>query len=215
MAVHSMPSPRADDVARRTAIGRWKMLLVLLVCLAPVAASYFAYFVVRPQARTNYSELILPTRPVPAGLPLSDLRGNAVSASSLKGQWLLVVVSGAACDSRCERDLWIQRQLREALGGERDRVDRIWLIDDAAAPRPETLQAVASGGAISVLRVPAQALGGWLRPADGRRLEDHLYIVDPRGDWMMRVPPEPDLSRLKRDLEKLLRASAGWDRPGR
>ena len=42
-----------------------------------------------------------------------------------------------------------------------------------------------------------------------------MYIVDPMGDWMMRVPANPDPARLKRDLEKLLRASAGWDRPGR
>mgnify|MGYP000494611850 CR=1 FL=1 len=26
---------------------------------------------------------------------------------------------------------------------------------------------------------------------------------------------DPDPARLKRDVEKLLRASAGWDRPGR
>ena len=52
-------------------------------------------------------------------------------------------------------------------------------------------------------------------PRRGHALEDHLYIVDPRGDWMMRVPADPDPARLKRDIDKLLRASAGWDRPGR
>jgi hypothetical protein len=32
---------------------------------------------------------------------------------------------------------------------------------------------------------------------------------------MMRCPAEADPAKLKRDLEKLLRASAGWDRAGR
>jgi len=32
---------------------------------------------------------------------------------------------------------------------------------------------------------------------------------------MMRSPPDPEPARLKRDVEKLLRASAGWDKPGR
>src|ERR1700704_653067 len=114
--VHSMPAPSmADDVARRTASGRLKMFLVLLVCAAPVIASYLAYFVIRPEARSNYSELITPPRPLPPGLPLADLQGNAVRADRLKGQWLLVVVSGGACDATCERHLWLQRQLREAL----------------------------------------------------------------------------------------------------
>jgi hypothetical protein len=31
----------------------------------------------------------------------------------------------------------------------------------------------------------------------------------------MRGPVAPDPTRLKRDLDKLLGASAGWDRPGR
>lgn len=214
--VHSMPSPQADEVARRTARGRLKMLLLLLVCAAPVVASYVAYFVIRPDGRTNYSELILPTRPIPPGLALTGLDGRPVRAETLKGQWLLVVVSGGACDQVCERHLWIQRQLRESLGRDSDRIDKVWLLDDGAAPRPETLEAVRAGGMpTTVLRSPAAGLAEWLAPAGGRRLESHMYIVDPMGDWMMRVPTEPDPARLKRDVERLLRASAGWDRPGR
>jgi len=192
------------------------MLLVLLVCAAPVVASYLAYFVIRPESRTNYSELITPPRPVPADLPLVDLQGRRVAAAALSGQWVLVVVSGARCDSVCERHLWIQRQLRESFGRDSDRVDKLWLIDDRGAPRAETLHAVESGGvAATILRIERDALDAWLQPAAGRRLEDHMYIVDPRGDWMMRVPPDADPARLKRDVERLLRASAGWDQPGR
>ena len=214
--VHTMPSPVPDDVARRTTRGRLKMLLLLVVCAAPVIASYLAYFVIRPDGRTNYSELILPTRPIPPALPLTDLEGRAQRAETLKGQWLLVVVSGGACDAVCERYLWIQRQLREALGRDSDRLDKVWLIDDAATPRAETLNAVRSGGApATVLRVPREALATWLAVPQGSRLESHMAIVDPMGDWMMRVPADPDPARLKRDVERLLRASSGWDRPGR
>ena len=42
-----------------------------------------------------------------------------------------------------------------------------------------------------------------------------MLIVDPMGEWMMRVPTDPDPARLKRDIEKLLRASSSWDLPGR
>src|SRR6187431_424637 len=206
--VHTMPSPVPDDVARRTTRGRLKMLLLLVVCAAPVIASYLAYFVIRPDGRTNYSELILPTRPLPPALPLTDLEGRALRAETLKGQWLLVVVSGGACDAVCERYLWIQRQLREALGRDSDRLDKVWLIDDAATPRAETLNAVRSGGApATVLRVPREALATWLAVPQGSRLESHMAIVDPMGEWMMRVPADPDPARLKRDVERLLRAS--------
>lgn len=213
--VHSMPTPGLDDGARRTAAGRLKMLLILLVCSAPVIASYFTYFVVRPEGRTNYSTLIEPQRPMPENLPLADLEGRAVAAKSLQGQWLLVVVSGGACDAACEKQLWLQRQLREALGRDKDRLDKVWLIVDDQPVRPETLQAANAGTSVTVLRVPREALAQWLQPATGGALERHFYIVDPLGNWMMRAPGEPDAAKLRRDLEKLMRGSAGWDNPGR
>ena len=70
------------------------MLLVLLACATPVVASYFIYFVVRPDGRNNYATLIVPTRTLPA-LSLRDAGGEAVDAQLLHGQWLLVVVGPA------------------------------------------------------------------------------------------------------------------------
>ena len=217
--VHSMPSTRGlardADAARRTASGRWKMLLVLLACAAPVIASYFTYYVIRPQGRTNYSTLIEPSRALPPALPLRDLDGNVVDAASLAGQWLLVVVGDAACLADCEQRLFMQRQLREMTGRERDRIDKLWLITDDAPLRPELRAAMQAEPAMQVLRVPRAALAGWLEPQAGQPLEAHLYIVDPLGQWMMRAPPQADPSKLKRDIDRLLRGSAGWDRPGR
>ena len=112
--VHEVEPPDlADggDTQRRTLSGRVKMLLVLLVCAAPVIASYFTYFVIRPEGRTNYGALILPTRGMPADLPLQTLAGAGVMPATLRGQWLLVVVGPAACDAACEQRLYLQRQL--------------------------------------------------------------------------------------------------------
>ena len=215
LTVHSMPSPTLGDEARRTASGRLKMLLVLLVCALPVIASYLTYYVIRPEGRTNYSELIQPQRPMPVDLALTDLQGRVVPAQSLRGQWLLLVVAGGACDEACERQLWLQRQLREAVGRDKDRVDKVWLIPDAGTPSARTLQAIEAGTPALVFRVPAASLGQWLEPGGGRKAEPHLYIVDPLANLMMRTPANPEPMRLKRDLEKLLRASAGWDTPGR
>lgn len=212
----SPPGPRASAFAR-TRRGRWKMFAVLAVCAAPVLASYFTFYVVRPEGRANYSELISPPHPLPgaAGLPLADLHGNAVDPAVLKGQWLLVVVGAGACDKRCEDRLVLQRQLRETLGKERDRVDKVWFVTDDAALRPELAAATSAGVPVTILRVPRAALANWLAPGAGHALEQHMYIVDPMGQWMMRAPADPDPARLKRDIDRLLRASAAWDLPGR
>src|SRR5262245_21973490 len=179
MTIHSLPVPSAEAM-RRTRAGRLRMLLVMLVCAAPVIASYFTYYVIRPQARTNYGELIQPQRPLPA-LKLADPQGRPVDAQSLKGQWLFVAVSGGACDAMCERNLYLQRQLRETLGKDRDRMDKVWFVTDEAAIRPELQKGI--DGA-QVLRASRDELARWLEPAQGATLEQHLYVVDPLGHWM-------------------------------
>jgi len=214
LTVHSLPPPELPLQARRTRAGRIKMLLVLAVCAAPVLASYFSYFVLRPQARSNYGALIEPSRSLPA-LPLRTLGGQAVDARALHGQWLLLALGPAECGGDCAQRLYMQRQLREMLGRERERVDKIWFVTDAAEPPAALQAALRADPSLQVLRVPREALAAWLRPEDGRTLEDHLYLVDPMGEWMMRMPADPDPARIKRDLERLLRASASWDRAGR
>jgi hypothetical protein len=216
LTVHSLPSPReaAAADAQRTARGRLKMLLVLLVCAAPVVASYFTYYVIRPEGRRNYGTLIDPQRPVPAATATTP-DGKTVPLASLKHQWLLVSVAGGACDTVCEKHLYLQRQLREGLGKDKDRLDWVWLISDAAPVRQALLPALQQA---TVLRVDPAVLAQWLAPAPGQRLEDHLYIVDPMGHWMMRLPAGQDMAtapKARRDLERLMRGSASWDQAGR
>ena len=218
LSVHELPSLGMDppDPARRTRSGRLKMLAVLLVCAAPVIASYFTYYVVRPEGRRNFGELIEPQRDLPVAAA-TTLDGQSVSLPELKGQWLLVSVAGGECDAGCERHLYLQRQLRESLGKDKDRVDWVWLVNDAAPVR-EALRPALTHGQARVLRVDPAVLTQWLAPAAGHALPDHLYVVDPMGHWMMRFPASLDregAARAKRDLERLMRASAGWDEAGR
>ena len=233
LTVYSLPAPQEalGSDAQRTVRGRVKMLAVLLVCAAPVIASYFTYYVVRPEGRRNHGELIDPQRPLPA-IAATSLDGKPLALPSLKGQWLLVSVAGGACDTACEQHLFLQRQLRESLGKEKERLDWVWLVPDGQpvreALRPGLSQA-------TVLRVDPAQLAQWLAPAPGHELRDHLYLVDPMGNWMMRFPPATQpaqaaaasasgplkgvdtaaAAKTKRDVERVLRASASWDKAGR
>ena len=190
------------------------MLIVLLVCVSPIIASYLTYYVIRPEGRRNFGELIDPQRPLPA-ITGRTLDGQTVSLPSLKGQWLLMTVAGGACDASCEKNLYFQRQMREALGKEKGRVDSVWLITDDAAVAPTLLQALKGA---TLLRVPTAVLAQWLQPEKGSDLQNHLFVVDPVGNWMMRFPPDMDAAaaaKAKRDLDRLLRAAGSWDTEGR
>jgi hypothetical protein len=213
LTIHSLPVP-GDGQQARTRSGRWKMIAVMLVCAAPVIASYFTYYVIRPESRTGYGELVQPQRDIPEG-SARMLDGREVPLASLRHQWLLVSVAPAACGPTCEQHLYFQRQLRESLGREKDRLDWVWLVSDDA-PVPEALRPALQ--AATVLRVAPDVIARWLAPASGHGLADHLYVVDPLGHWMMRFPADMDragAAKAKRDLERLLRASASWDQAGR
>lgn len=215
MTVHSMPlEPQLQNTAERTRYGRWKMILVLLVCAAPVIASYFTYYVIRPEGRRNFGELIDPQRSLP-DITGTTLAGEKINLQTLKGQWLLLSVSGGACDEMCTHHLYLQRQLREGLGKNKDRLDWLWLVDDEV-PVNQILQKALKQAL--VIRVPKDQLGAWLQPQTGAALAEHLYLVDPIGNWMMRFPAHLEneqFPNVKRDLERVMRASAFWDKAGR
>jgi hypothetical protein len=215
MTIHGLPPlPGAVPDAQRTRSGRWKMLAVLAVCAAPVVASYFTYYVLRPEQRRSFGELIADQPTLPS-VAARRLDGGSQPLQALQGQWLLVSVSGGACGPVCESNLYLQRQLRETLGREKDRLDRVWLITDEA-PVPDHLQAALEQA--TVLRLPEAVVSGWLRPEAGHALQEHLYLVDPQGHWMMRLPAglgKAEAGKAKRDLDRLLRASSSWDQPGR
>ena len=217
LTVHGLPAPAAvlQADARRTRSGRLKMIALMLICAAPVLASYFTYYVLRPEGGTrNFGNLVSPTVSLP-DVQVQDLQGAQVALQGLRGQWLLVTVAASACDAACEQNLYFQRQLRETLGKDKDRLDRLWLVTDEGPVRAELLPALQGA---QVLRVPPAILQAWLQPASGQALADHLYVIDPMGEWMMRFPAHMDLeaaSRAKRDLSRLLRASSSWDQAGR
>jgi len=212
LTVHDVSLPQHESA--RSRVGRWKMIAVLLVCASPVIASYFTYYVVRPEGRRNYGELITPQRPLPA-MATVDLNGKAGELTALKNQWLLVNVASAGCDAACQQRLYFQRQLRESLGKQKGRLDRVWLVTDTA---PVDVQLKPALQEATVLRVALPALLQWLPPAGSQRPEDHLYVVDPIGNLMMRFPANMDAAgaaKAKRDLDRLLRASGSWDTDGR
>jgi hypothetical protein len=216
LTVYDLPKPETSmpDGAARTRRGRWSLILLVLVCAAPVLLSYFTYYVIRPAGRMHHGELIEPQRALPAW-PGTDLQGQALALDQLKGQWLLVAVGSGACAEKCERVLFVQRQLQKMLNKDSDRLERVWLLTDPTPPAPALLQSIEGA---TVLKVPADSLAQWLAPASGQALEEHLYLVDPMGHWMMRFPYPQDaklVAGMKRDLERLMRASSSWDKPGR
>jgi cytochrome oxidase Cu insertion factor (SCO1/SenC/PrrC family) len=184
--------------------GRWKLFVVILICAAPLIASYLTYYVIKPQSRTNYGALLDPRAyPIPK-LGATTLDGKPIELDAYKGKWMMVQVSDAECDEPCKKRLHDMRQLRLAQGKDMDRIERIWLITD---DKPLETMVIREYDGTHMLRVKPAALQAWLPAEQGTVPADHIYLIDPLGNLMMRYPKDADPNKIKRDLSKLLKAS--------
>jgi hypothetical protein len=194
-----------NKLDQRTSKGRWKLLVVLAVCAAPLIASYFTYYVIKPDSRNNYGALIDPRQhPIPA-MASTTLDGKPVALDAYKGKWIMLKVGGSDCQQACQDQLFAMRQLRTMQGKEMERIERVWLITDQE-PLETLLLRVNDG--TRMLRAPADAVRRWLPVEQGGNVAEHIYLIDPLGNLMMRFPKDPDPSKVKKDLIKLLKASA-------
>ncbi len=185
--------------------GRWKLLAVLLVCAAPLIFSYLTYYVIKPSGRTNYGTLIDPRlHPIPA-LESSALDGKPAKLEDFKGKWLMVHVAPGDCQKACKDQLVAIRQLRLMQGKHHTRIERVWLITDQQ-PLDTVLMRVIDG--TRMLRVNPEAVAKWLPVEQGGNMNDHIYLIDPLGNLMMRFPKNADPAKVAKDIGKLLKASA-------
>ena len=176
------------------------MLAIAALCLAPFLAALIAYFYLQPQGGMNYGELI-PARPL-IDPPLRHLDQRAFRLSELKGKWVLLQFDQADCAAACKAKLYNMRQVRLALGREMERIERVWLILDEA---PLETRLMREYDGTRMLRAGGSSLLGEFPPSGG--LRDHIYLIDPFGNLMLRFPKEADPRRMHKDLARLLRAS--------
>jgi cytochrome oxidase Cu insertion factor (SCO1/SenC/PrrC family) len=182
---------------------RAKFLLIVTLFALPIIASYLTYFLWPPQGGVkNYGELITPET-LPETLTLTALEtGVPTTLKTLRGKWLLVQVDAGGCPQTCEQKLYAMRQVRLMQGREQDRVLRLWLVEDGKSPSVQRQQKYAG---TLLFADPARALiaklAAHLDPKQG------IYMIDPRGNLMMRWPADADIKRMHKDIERLLKAS--------
>jgi hypothetical protein len=181
------------------------LYLLLAVCVAPVLASYTAYYLLPPSGRTNYGALIEPQRPLPT-LALQQLDGTPLPAARLRGYWTMVQVDTGACGAACDRKLWKMRQVRLTAGKDADRVQRVWLIIDET---PLATTVIREYDGTLFLRARRDEVAAFLLLPDepSGDLADPIWLIDPLGNLMMRWPRDADPNRMKKDLTRLLKAS--------
>ena len=175
---------------------RRTLLLIALVAVTPVIASYAVYYFFPRTALANYGEL-LATRPAPE-ISGTAADGKPFQLASLHGKWVLAVAASGACDAACTQALYATRQARTLQGREMERVARVWFVTDDDVPPAEL---AAQHPDLARVRVPSTGLAAWSAGSE------RIYLIDPLGNLVLAFPRDPDIKGMGRDLTRLLRAS--------
>ncbi|XKH02250.1 hypothetical protein LG325_05565 [Marinobacter nauticus] len=194
------PSPRQIRRGRRTA------LLLFAVGFGPMIVASIMYVTgwLNPSGQTNHGALIQPPVPVQElnletadGTPFSDRFG----VEQADPQWHMLVLA-QECDSRCERLLYLARQVNIALGKNAPRVSRsAWLGSvpaDLAGSWPEEYRLME--------RLQRSGAGTWPQAINAAG-QPGIFLIDPFGNVMMRYGPEHTGKQLLKDLKHLLKLS--------
>jgi hypothetical protein len=204
-----IPASEGQSIDAATKRGRIQMILLFLVCAAPVIVSYFTFYVIKPTGgNTKIGELVYPVQSAPI---------DSIDAS-LQGKWTMLIARPSA-DCKVGKDecinlLYLMRQVRIAMGRESQRVQLVWLVTDQGDIDPEIAKAYDQEVAgFTFVRMPKDAtkkneVEKWLE-LDGKKSAIHL--LDPRADRMMRFDTDkevPDFKRVSKDLGKLLKWNA-------
>jgi hypothetical protein len=203
-----IPASQVDTSAinARTRRGRIQMLLLLLACASPVLASYFAYYVIKPEGgKTNFGTLVYPAQEFNA----------AWLDAPLQGKWtLLVARPSGEChikDEKCIEALFLMRQTKVAMGRESERLQLIWVNTDGKPVDPEVLKIYDEKTAgLKVLTLPSDPkqrtdFEAWLNKEG---IGQEIQLIDPSPAKMMYFPvtnSPKEFSSMKKDLEKLLK----------
>ncbi len=172
----------------------WIILLIGVIAAFPLAGSYLLYLFWKPDSFVNYGELFG---------PVQIEEGKAPEGfDAVRGKWAFLMVDSGACDAYCRRKLYIMRQVRLTQGEDMNRIERVWLTDGSVAPAAELLSDYKG-----TLVLPSDPGGLAARLSPEGMARDHIYLVDPLGNVMMRYPRDPDPSLIKKDVKRLLKAS--------
>ncbi|MDO8313818.1 MAG: hypothetical protein Q7T00_01035 [Rugosibacter sp.] len=173
-------------------------LIGLFLAIGPYA--FYAWW--KPAAPINKGEL-LETRS--AGLQLLALDGvipTKMLAESVKKKWVFLTVQTASCDARCQKKLYLMRQIRTAQGENMDRIERVWVILGDGQP---ALQLLKLHPGIHLARV--SNLASLAQLPLGTDPGACIFVIDPLGNLVMRYDDQSAPKDILKDMRRLLRFS--------
>jgi cytochrome oxidase Cu insertion factor (SCO1/SenC/PrrC family) len=183
------------------------IVILMLIFVIPMLAAWlsFSWGWFLSEKKSNYGILLRPPLPI-STLALTDDKGNEIK-SQLKGKWWLIYITNHPTNSLSKRNLYYLRQIRQATGKNRERIERalittppgnninIWLQKNY----PGTNHFTISSEKLKELELNL--------PKELALQEGSLYLIDPLGNIMLFYAPDAAPKGIFKDLQRVLKVS--------
>jgi hypothetical protein len=192
-ALSEAAGPRAGERSR----GRRLLLVVGVFFFGPLIAAWLLHASGwRPGGLVNHGVLLTPPMPLP---PLDAPRLDDGARALREGLWTVVILARGDCAEACRKALDDTRRVRDLLGADRDRVQRVLIAEQRSAAA-----AIEAQSDLIALDVSGPQGAGLLDALDGAA-DGAVYVADPQRNLLLRYAPGQDAKGLFDDLERLLK----------
>lgn len=185
-----------------------EFIMLVLVFIGPILISWWLYANLDKwqQGGRNNGDLVEPARELQDAEQVKKEGGN-FKFSELKGKWLLVQIENADCNKTCESNLLKTRQGRLSQGGNIGRVQRVLIIKgDLQSKR--LAEVLKEHREMIVLGANEEVLKQFeVKTGEALDTIHRVYMVDPKGYFMMSYEKEFPAIHLIKDLQHLLKYS--------
>ena len=186
--------------------GRRQLMMIIALFLVPPIAAWIAWQYLGEHgvsATTNAGTLISPARPL--GFEQLAQARSGVDATELRGRWLYVVYAQHGCDARCEKQLYLTRQVRIAVNKDTPRVKRLLVL--GGGDTAQRAQIAEQHPDLLVVEGVSEQLSANFNGSGFASAGEQFFLVDPLGNLMMFYDAEISPKGILRDLQKLLKIS--------
>lgn len=190
----------------------YKTLWIMLILFGlPYVAAWYFYFNqddINFASQTNYGNLISPVKPVP-NTNLKTIDNQEYNTSTLNGKWTIISISDSSCTKSCQDNLYKMRQIRKALGQDRYRIERLFLLTDTVNLQSFIKTLNDYEGTVVLINDDGHSFDNFISTfeGNGKDIKDGIFIVDPLGNYMMSYPVDADATGILKDLTRLLKIS--------
>jgi len=179
------------------------LLGVALVFIIPILVSWYLVFFSdfkKGDGGTQKGELISPV--IPLGEPeVFNLKSKTIE--SINGKWTLLFFVENECNQLCEDKLYQLRQIRLALGKDRDKVDRLLVSKN----KQQWSQYTNSFNGQKYIDPTSRDYNGLIKKFNDYAGLDlkATYLIDPYGFLMMKYPQDDNPMGTIKDIERLIK----------